>query len=348
MQVFRSPNNPIIKPANIKPSRDDFEVMGVFNPAVTRYNDEVILLARVAERPISYEPGAVLVPYYDTESKVVDVVKFRENDPGIDFSDPRLVKTAAGTYLTSLSHLRIAKSKDGKNFEVCNKQAIFPTNKYETFGVEDARITAIDERFYITYVAVSQLGVTTCLASTEDFRDFKRHGIIFCPENKDVVIFPERIGGKYYALHRPASPLFKKNEIWIAESPDLFNWGNHRYLMGSEPGRWDEKKIGAGTVPFRTNAGWLEIYHGADRNNRYCLGAVLFDLIEPWRIIARSQGPVFEPQTEYERSGFFGSVVFACGLLYEQGRLNIYYGAADTSVCYAQISLEEVFRNLNL
>lgn len=348
MQVFRSPNNPIIKPANIKPSRDDFEVIGVFNPAVTRYRDEIVLLTRVAERPVSSEADVVLAPYYDVKKRAVDVIKFRKDETSIDFSDPRLVKTAEGTYLTSLSHLRVARSKDGVNFDVCNKPSIFPTNEYESFGLEDARITAIDEKFYIAYVAVSQLGVTTCLGSTEDFKDFKRHGIIFCPENKDVAVFPEKINGSFYALHRPASPLFNKNEIWIAESPDLFSWGNHRYLMGPVPGSWDEAKIGAGAVPFKINAGWLEIYHGADRNNRYSLGAVLLDSRRPWKILARSQEPVFEPQTDYERSGFFGGVVFSCGLLYEAGKLNMYYGAADTSICYAQIPLEEVLENLNL
>ncbi len=348
MQVWRYENNPVIRPDEIKPSREDFEVTGVFNPAVTRCADEIILLARVAERPISTEANVVLSPYYDIKKRAVDVIKFRKDDASIDFSDPRLVKTAEGTYLTSLSHFRVAKSKDGKNFEICNKPSIFATNEYESFGLEDARITAIDGRFYITYVAVSRYGVTTSLASTEDFKDFKRHGIVFCPENKDVAIFPEKINEKFYALHRPASPLFGKNELWIAESPDLIHWGNHRYLMGTTPDSWDEAKIGTGAVPIRTDEGWLEIYHGADRNNRYCLGAVLLDDRQPWKILARSEKPIFEPEAEYEQAGFFGNVVFCCGLFPEAGRLNIYYGAADTSICYAQISLEGILKNLNL
>jgi len=348
VQVWRYENNPVISPEDIEPSREDFEVIGVFNPAVTRCGDEILLLARVAERPVSTEANIVLVPYYDVKKRDVDVIKFRKDDASIDFSDPRLVKTAEGTYLTSLSHLRVAKSKDGKKFEICNKPSISPTNEYESFGLEDARITAIDGKFYITYVAVSRYGVTTALASTEDFRDFKRHGIIFCPENKDVAIFPEKINGNFYALHRPASPLFGKNEMWIAESPDLFGWGNHRYLMGPVQDSWDESKIGTGAVPFRTDAGWLEIYHGADRNNRYCLGALLLDGGQPWKILARSERPLFEPEADYERAGFFGDVVFCCGLFLEAGKLNIYYGAADTSICYAQVSLEDVFKNLNL
>jgi len=348
VQVWRYENNPVISPENVEPSREDFEVIGVFNPAVTRCADEIILLARVAERPASTEKIVVLAPYYNIKKRDIDVIRFSKDDASIDFSDPRLVKTAEGTYLTSLSHLRVAKSKDGKNFEICNKPSIFATNEYESFGLEDARITAIDGTFYITYVAVSKYGVTTALASTEDFKDFKRHGIIFCPENKDVAIFPEKINGSFYALHRPASPLFGKNELWIAESPDLIHWGNHRYLMGPTTGGWNEAKIGTGAVPIRTDAGWLEIYHGADRHNRYCLGAVLLDGRQPWKILARSEKPIFEPEADYEQAGFFGNVVFCCGLLAEDGRLNIYYGAADTSICYAQISIEQVLKNFNL
>jgi len=111
---------------------------------------------------------------------------------------------------------------------------------------------------------------------------------------------------------------------------------------------WDEIKIGAGAVPFRIDQGWLEIYHGADRKNRYCLGAVLLDGHEPWKIIARSEKPIFESQTDYECDGFFGNVIFSCGLLYEDDKLKIYYGAADTAICFAELPLEDVLKNLNL
>jgi len=190
--------------------------------------------------------------------------------------------------------------------------------------------------------------VTTCLISTKDFNSFQRHGVIFCPDNKDVALFPEKVDGGYYALHRPVSPLFKKQEIWLAESPDLSCWGNHRYLMGPRDNLWDEVKIGASAVPFKINQGWLEIYHGADRNNRYCLGAVLTDAKRPWKIIARSVKPILEPQADYEIEGFFGNVVFSCGLLYEKNKLRIYYGVADTSIVYAELPLQDVLNNLNL
>jgi predicted GH43/DUF377 family glycosyl hydrolase len=163
-----------------------------------------------------------------------------------------------------------------------------------------------------------------------------------------VVIFPERVEGKYYALHRPVSTLFGKQDMWISESPDLTSWGNHRFLMEPRTGCWDEIKIGASAVPFRIEQGWLEVYHGVDKNNRYCLGAVLLDGKKPWEVISRTDEPIFKPEADYELNGFFGNVVFSCGLLSEENKLKIYYGAADTVICYAELSLDETIKALNL
>jgi len=346
LKVFRSPHNPIIGPKDDKPSRADCEVIGVFNAGVARFKDNVILLLRVAERPISTHPDMVLAGVYDVTQADIVLKEFSKNNPENDFSDPRLIIRPSETYLTSISHLRLARSADGINFDIEDTPALGPANDIESFGIEDPRISRIDGTYYISYVGVSPFGVTSCLASTKDFKSFERHGVIFCPENKDVVLFPERIKGKYYALHRPVSPLFKRHEIWIAESPDLFCWGNHRYLMGPKADSWEEIRIGAGAVPFKIDAGWLEIYHGANRKSRYCLGAVLLDVKQSWRVIARSYKPILEPQTDYEIEGFFGNVVFTCGLLCEDNKLKIYYGVADTAICYAELPLEEVIESL--
>ncbi len=364
MATVRALENPVIRPQHLRPSRDDFEIIGVFNAAVARYRDEVILLLRVAERPVSQRQDVVLSPIYDTEINDITLRAFARDDPQNDFSDPRLIVAWASrpclpnhgqdaratkeTYLTSISHLRLARSRDGRRFQVEDRPALGPANAYEIFGIEDPRITCIGDRFYIDYVGVSPRGVTTCLASTRDFESFERHGVIFHPDNKDVVLFPARIGNKYYALDRPHSSLFLRNDVWIAESPDLICWGNHRYLMGTRDGLWDETRIGAGAVPFRTDKGWIEIYHGADRESRYCLGAVLLDGAQPWKILARSATPIFAPEMDYERAGFFGKVVFSCGLLFEDETLKLYYGAADTSICYAEIPLADVYENIGL
>jgi predicted GH43/DUF377 family glycosyl hydrolase len=348
VKVFRSPDNPIIGPKDVKPSRNDFEVIGVFNAGVARFEEEVVLLLRVAERPINTNPNVVQIVFFDAVEKQLTIKEFAKDDPENDFSDPRLIITPALTYLTSISHLRLARSKDGINFQIENAPTISPENEYETFGLEDPRITFIDGIYYINYVAVSPLGVTTCLISTEDFVSFRRHGVIFCPENKDVVIFPDKVRGRYFALHRPVSPLFKKQDIWLAESLGLHCWGNHRQLFGPQKNGWDQAKVGASAVPFRIEHGWLEVYHGVNRDNRYCLGAVLLDGDEPGRILARSTEPIFEPKAPYECEGFYGNVVFSCGLLREDDRLRIYYGAADTTICYAELSLSETVKSLNL
>ena len=348
MEVFRWADNPVIGPKDVKPSRGDFEVIGVFNAGVARFEDEIILLLRVAERPISTHPDVVLAGVYDVTQGDVVLKKFSKDEPENDFSDPRFIIRPSEKYLTSISHLRVARSTDGINFEIEDSAAIGPANDLESFGIEDPRISRISGTYYISYVGVSPFGVTSCLASTKDFKSFERHGIIFCPENKDVVLFPEQIAGKYYALHRPVSPLFNRHEIWIAESPDLLCWGNHRCLMGPRADSWEEIKIGASAVPFKIDAGWLEIYHGADRSNRYCLGAVLLDAGQPWQVVARADTAILEPQTDYEIEGFFGNVVFTCGLLCEDDKLKIYYGVADTAICYAELPLEEVVGNLNL
>lgn len=348
MKTFRSPQNPIIKPDDVKPSREDFEIIGVLNAGVARAGDEIVLLVRVAERPIKTNSDTVLTAVYNVDKEGLDIERFRRSDPNIDFSDPRLIVKGNQTYLTSISHLRVARSKDGVNFEIDDAPAISAANEYETFGVEDPRISLIDGKYYIHYVAVSPFGVVTCLASTEDFTNFNRHGVIFGPENKDVAIFDEKVSGKFYALHRPVSPLFGRQDIWLADSPDLIAWGNHRRLFGPGPGSWDEAKVGAGAVPFRIEQGWLEVYHGVDLNNRYCLGAVLLDDNEPWKVLARSKEPIFEPEADYECEGFFGNVVFSCGLLREDDKLRVYYGAADTSVCYAELSLKLIIDSLDL
>lgn len=348
MGVYRWPENPIIQPKDVKPSRDDFEVVGTFNSGVTRFGREIILLLRVAERPISSHPDFELTAVYDVAQGQVVLKSFDKTDPSNDFSDPRMTITADGKYLTSLSHFRVARSEDGVNFQIEDKPSMSAVTKYETFGLEDPRISKIGDVYYLTYVGVSPVGVVTCLGSTKDFKNFQRHGVIFCPDNKDVMLFPEKINGKYYALNRPVSPLFEKYEMWISESTDLVCWGNHRHLMELAHGKWDNSKIGGSAVPFKTEHGWVEIYHGVDESNRYCLGAVLLDKDQPWKILSRTDKPILEPELDYEIEGFFGNVVFSCGLLCEDNKIRIYYGVADTSTAYAEVKLSEIAEKLNL
>ena len=345
MSIRRSEKNPIIVPGDVTPSREDFEVLCAFNAGVTLSDDEVILLLRVAERPVQDDEGVYKVAIHDPSTDVTGIVALDRADDRNDFSDPRVITTPAGAYLTTISHLRIARSRDGLTFSIDESPSLYPATEYETFGIEDPRITRLGSDYWINNTAVSERGVTTALARTLDFTSYEREGVIFCPDNKDVCIFPERIDGRYYALHRPSSG-FGRNEIWIASSLDLIRWGEHRHLMGVRSGYWDSGRVGGSLVPFETDDGWIEIYHGATPDHRYALGAVLLDRAEPWRVLARSKRPIMEPEADYELNGFLGNVIFSCGGFVRDETVHLYYGASDTTTCYAEVPLEHIYDSL--
>ena len=344
----RCPENPIITPAMVRPSGPSLEVVGAFNAAVARYEDEVLLLLRVAEAP---PPAAaeVSAPIYDIDTRQLEIRTWSRST--VDASDPRVIVSDGRTWLTSISHLRIARSRDGIHFEVDAIPSLSPETAYETFGIEDPRITLIDDTYWINYSAVSPRGVSTALASTRDFRKFDRHGIIFPPSNKNVTIFPEKIGGRYAALHRPNLEGFERPGIWAASSADMISWGGHSFVASARDDSWDNEKIGGGAPPFRVRTdkhdGWLAIYHGVTGSPyAYSLGALLLDPDDPSRVIARSREPILKPEAPYERDGFFNGVVFTCGLLVDGDRVRIYYGAADGVTALADLSLDEILSGL--
>ena len=210
------------------------------------------------------------------------------------------------------------------------------------------RITEIDGVFHITYVAVSRLGITTARMTTTDFRTFERQGTMLYPDQKDVILFPEKVGGKYLAFTRPMPGSFGRVlGLWIAESEDLIHWGRHRPVAGPRHRMWDEMRIGASLVPIRTDEGWLELYHGADRMNRYGMGAILLDAGDPTKVLARSTRPLMVPEHPYEHDGFLHDVVFPSGHIdLGDGHIRVYYGAADTTLCAADMALDDVFASL--
>ena len=282
--------------------------------------------------------------------------------PGLDLRDPRGIRYGNATgsmrmvndghqdYLAQISHLRVARSRDGVHFSVDQDVAIGAESGLEEYGVEDPRITFIDGLFHITYVSVSRWGITTSLATTADFRTFERRGVIFLPDHKDVCIFPEKVAGKYVALTRPMPQSFARIfGIWIAFSDDKLQWGGHRPLAMPRWGMWDELRTGASAVPFRTERGWLELYHGVDRETTYAMGAVLLDIADPRRVIARSPRPILVPTDLYECMGLFNDTVFSCGVvpLDDRGeRIRMYYGAADSVVAAADFSVREILDSL--
>lgn len=338
----RFAQNPLLRPEQVAPSRAGLKVECIMNPGAFRHDGQTWLLARVAERP-EQRPGFVSFPIM--ENGVMQILEFAVDDPFLDISDPRRCEYRGEGYLSTLSHLRLFFSEDGARFTDAGRLLVGDGDA-EGFGIEDCRVTRLGDTFLLTYTAVSRDGYGVGMRTTRDWRSFKHHGFILPPANKDCAVFEERIGGAYVCLHRPSAIVVGGHDLWMAFSPDLAHWGRHRCVARRRPGKWDSARIGAGAAPIRTKQGWLEIYHGADARHRYCLGAMLFALDDPTRVVARSAEPIMEPLMEYEQKGFFGSVVFTNGHVLEGDTLTIYYGASDSTICGARFSVSEILSTL--
>ncbi len=341
----RFKENPLMSPKDIKPSNEGLVIECLLNPGVFLYKGKTWLLLRVAERPVQKE-GKVSFPVLK-EGKGIKILSFDKNDSDCDFSDPRVIKYKGEFFLTTMSHLRLVSSLNGVDFEEENEfPPIYGEGKSEAYGIEDCRVATFEDGFHLTYTKVAGTGVGVGYIQTNDWKTYNRKGMIFSPHNKDCALFEEKINGKYYALHRPSSPDLGGNYIWLAESEDLVHWGNHTCIAVTRPGKWDSARIGAGASPIKTEEGWLEIYHGANPENRYCLGALLLDLNDPSRVIARSEEPIMEPIMAYEKTGFFGNVVFTNGHIVNGDTITIYYGASDEVICGATFSIKQLLEIL--
>lgn len=253
------------------------------------------------------------------------------------------------------SFFALARSEDGFHFEVDEEPAMFPADDglfgiYENRGIEDPRATFIDGAYYIFYTAVSEYGYRIALARTEDFRTFDRIALVSEPGNKDGVLFPEKINGRYARLDRPIG--LGVGSIWISFSNDLISWGDSKVLLPPRRGYWDSFRVGASVPPIRTETGWLEIFHGTKMTSAgpiYRAGAALLDLDDPTRLIKRCDIPILSPREDYERIGDVGNVVFPCGAIVEpDGLIKVYYGAADTSIAVATAKLSDLVGCINI
>ncbi len=343
--AIRNKQNPLLSPKDLEPSSAHMIIECLLNPGAFTFNGKIGLLVRVAERTIQKD-GFLSVPIYNKVGKV-EILDFKLDDPKLDATDARVINYNGTDYLTTISHLRILFSEDGVTFsEDADFPPLFGEGEYEAYGIEDCRVSQIEDTYYLTYTMVSSNGVGAGLRTTKNWKHFVKKGMIFSPHNKDCAIFEEKINGNYYALHRPSSPELGGNYIWLAESPDGVHWGNHKCIAKTRAGKFDSKRLGAGAAPIKTDKGWLEIYHGATEKNRYCLGAILLDLNDPSVVIARSEEPIMEPIAEYEQTGFFGNVVFTNGHIVDGDSIAIYYGASDEHVCVADFSIIEILKTL--
>ena len=252
------------------------------------------------------------------------------------------------------SHLTVARSKDGvSNWEIDSKPSFAPSPDQfpeEAWGVEDPRLTWIEDRdeWLIAYTAFSHSGPLVSLASTKDFRSFKRLGPMMPPDDKDAAVFPRRFGGRYAMLHRPVSTGSSGAHIWLSFSPDLKHWGDHHVLMHARKGAWwDANKIGLSPPPLETEEGWLMLYHGVRHTPGGCLyrlGLALLDLENPSRVLRRSDDWIFAPEEIYERQGDVNGVVFPCGWVLDKatGEIRMYYGGADSCIALATAQVTEL------
>ncbi len=328
MKLIRSEANPILSPI----PENEWENLVVLNPAVVydEVKDEFIMLYR-----------------------------------------------AAGDTRMHHIYLGLAKSRDGIHFErQSDKPAVEPDYNGPDAGcIEDPRLIKYKKWYYLTYASrpyapgrywldepkpwinppedgpkyLLYNNSATFLAITEDFKTFKKLGRITDSrdDDRDVIIFPEKVHNRFVRLSRP---MFKAGKgyqnpfpaIWIAFSDDLLEWEKPELLMQGTYW-WETKKIGGSCPPIKTKLGWFHIYHGVSLNDdTYRVGAVLLDLDDPKKIIARTREPIFEPEAWYEKSGVYNGCVFPTGNVVKDDTLYVYYGAADKYVGVAYIDFPEL------
>jgi len=239
-----------------------------------------------------------------------------------------------------------ASSRDGLHFEVDPEPFLAPSEcgpyrKYENAGVRDPRVTRLDDTFYVTYVADSDIGWRIGLVRTEDFQAAERIGLLTQPDTKGGALFPEKIRGRYALLERPDPGM----SIWVSYSDDLAFWGDSSVVITPRGGFWDAHRIGTGAPPVRIDEGWLLLYYGEKMTSAgplLRLGAAILDADDPSKVVARSNIPILAPREDYERIGDVTNVVFSCGAIVADGQVRIYYGGADSCICVGTARLHDV------
>lgn len=290
-----------------------------------------------------------------------------------------LLYRAAGNDKEHYIHIGLATSEDGFNFNRRQNTPVLspgPGN-FDAGSVEDPRVVKFGDEYYMTYafrpyppgqywkysydeviapkhnnyapLCLKENIGNTALAVSKDLIHFKKVGRLTqsCLDDRDVILFPEKIDGRFYMLHRPKNYIGKEYgtefpAVWIKSSDDLMSWNvPSKLLLKGE--QWWEVKVGGNTPPIRTDEGWLMLYHGVDDKFTYRIGACLLDLNNPEKILYRTKDFILEPETEYEKNGLYKwGVVFPTGNVVVNGILYVYYGASDQWCCVATANLVEL------
>jgi predicted GH43/DUF377 family glycosyl hydrolase len=272
------------------------------------------------------------------------------HNAGVVKHDGRYIMLFRSHLDTGRSIIGLAESEDGFHFAPRPQPFMTPATEppfaqYEEYGVEDPRITRLDDAYYITHSVYSRFGVRTGLARTRDFQSVERVSLITEADYRNTVLFPEKIGGRYVRLDRPHSEISPWS-IWISYSPDLVHWGESRVVMKPVMYHWDEMKIGPGAPPIKTARGWLSVYHGVFPTMAgavYRLGVALHKLDDPAEILGVCDRWILQPEDPWELVGYVHNVVFTCGAVPEDdGTLKLYWGGADTVMCAGTAIVDEL------
>ena len=330
------PGNPILKAE----PKNDWESLCVLNPAVVYDEDlqKFVMVYRCAGNDKRHQIKLGLAMSDDgiNFERVLDKpalsADFNDFDGGC-IEDPRLVKIGDLYYLTYAARAYAPGQYwlDDVWEEGVSKPPMYLDDS-DVYGEE------------LPILAKNNITMT-CLAVTKDFKRYKKLGRITeaTVDNRDVVLFPEKIGGKYWLITRPK---FKDVEgitmpsIWIGSTDDLLEYAKPELLMTGETD-WEVQRIGAGTSPIKTDHGWLLIYHGVDKQGIYRNGAVLLDLENPKKILSRTKDFIMEPDQPFEFEGFYDGCVFPTSAVVKDNVLYVYYGCADKYIGLATCEFDK-------
>ena len=285
------------------------------------------------------------------------VMLFR-NDYGSTEEGWRAARAEGKPYPGFSTNLGIATSDDGIHWTPGPKP-VWAVRDDEVFRVYDPRLTVVDGRVVVCFAMDTRHGLRGGVATTDDFERFEILSLS-APDNRNMVVFPEKVGGNYVRLERPM-PVYSRwggpeqFDIWLSESPDLRFWGKTRLVLGAEKVPFANSKIGPAAPPVKTSRGWLTTFHAVRRSEsdlhsweggwrkEYLAGLMLLDLDDPSKVIGMSREPLLRAETDCELRGFRGSVIFPGGMVLENsGEVKIYYGAADTVECLVTATVDEL------
>lgn len=313
------------------------------SPVIMRYENNPILSAKDIPYSSNLIFNAGVIKY---EGKYVMIFR---NDYGY---------TAANNFKGT--NLGIAFSNDGIKWDVRNRPffTMEMLNNPEITRFYDPRLTVIDGKCYICFAVDTKHGLRGGIGVTDDFENLEIISMSV-PDNRNMVLFPEKINGNYVRLERPM-PVYSRGcdrfDTWISKSPDLKFWGESELLLSVENVPFANDKVGPAAPPIKTKQGWLTLFHSVDIDasrgkngwedfwrKRYCAGIMLLDLENPAKVLGISKVPLLAPETNYERDGFRNDVIFPGGMILEDtGEVKIYYGAADTVECLATAHVDDL------